>query len=136
MLDPEDVAHMAAVLERRPRVSNRMRPERLVIGLGEDFDVSVGERTKSVPNVLASDCVVHEPALVAMVHTTKLDRCAVRSAKHSGLVRVAAPCRSRDLVPKARNRFPNDRVTIARMGGRPGDGRSSAARPSIPAPTS
>ena len=105
MLDTEDVTHMAGVLECRPRVSNRMCPEHLVIGLREDFGVSVGERTKSVPNVVASDRVVHEPALVAMIHTTKLDRCAVRSAEHPCLVRIAASRRSRASLPTSETSF-------------------------------
>jgi hypothetical protein len=72
-LHSEHVSHVAGVLQRRPRLRNRMRPEGVVVRLGEHGAETPRKSAESIRDVVASDRVVHEAARVAAVHTTTLD---------------------------------------------------------------
>src|SRR5262249_26019984 len=75
-LDPEHVAHVAAVLERRPHARLRMRSEHLHVRIGQHSLVPDGKDAKRIWNGIAFDGVVLVPALVTAVHATNLDRAA------------------------------------------------------------
>jgi hypothetical protein len=65
---------VAAVLERRPHVGDRVRAEYIVPASAEHGGVSRREAPNGTRELVAVDRLVHETALVAPVHTRKVDR--------------------------------------------------------------
>jgi hypothetical protein len=87
-LHPEHVAHVTAVLERRPGLDDRVRSQHVVPVTAEHRGVSRCETPKCGREFDAGDGLVHETALVAPVHTRKVDR-RTRSGGNNVVVGVA-----------------------------------------------
>ena len=65
------IAHVACILERRPHVRKRMRAEHVVV-IGEHSGVPCGQRPQRTRDVVATDVLVYEAALVATLHAPKV----------------------------------------------------------------
>jgi len=88
-LHSEHVAHVTAVLERRPRVGDRVGAEHVVSVSAEHRAVSRREILYGTRHFVAGNGVVHETALVAPVHMKKVDR-RIRHAGNNVVVDVPA----------------------------------------------